>query len=72
MVILILFHSGDSRFLQALLQGLQTSSTPIEHSKHLFFSNFIANYLVITAYFFFEKKPAIDVNFINDKKLAIF
>ncbi|MBV8040986.1 IS982 family transposase, partial [Bacteroides sp. AN502] len=26
----------------------------------------------IAAYCFFEKKPAIDVNFVNDGQLAIF
>lgn len=45
----------------------------IEHSRHRSFSNFIANSLsAIAAYCFFEKKPAIDVNFINDGQLAIF
>ena len=46
----------------------------IEHSKHRSFNNFIANSLsAIAAYcFFFEKKPAIDVNFVNDGQLAIF
>ncbi len=39
----------------------------IEHSRHRSFNNFIANSLsAIAAYCFFEKKPAIDVNFIND------
>ncbi|MEE0572826.1 MAG: IS982 family transposase, partial [Paraprevotella clara] len=37
------------------------------------FNNFIANSLsAIAAYCFFEKKPAIDVNFINDGQLTIF
>ena len=41
----------------------------IEHSKHRSFNNFIANALsAIAAYCFFEKKPAIDVNFINDRQ----
>ena len=45
----------------------------IEHSRHRSFSNFIANSLsAIAAYCFFEKKPAIDVNFVNDGQLAIF
>ena len=45
----------------------------IEHSRHCSFSNGIANSLsVIAAYCFFEKKPAIDVNFVNDGKLTIF
>ena len=45
----------------------------IEHSRHRSFSNFIANSLsAIAAYCFFEKKPAIDVKFVNDGQLAIF
>ena len=45
----------------------------IEHSRHRSFNNFIANSLsAIAAYCFFEKKPAIDVNFVNDRQLAIF
>ena len=47
--------------------------TQIEHSRHRSFSNFIANSLsAIAAYCFFEKKPAIEVNFINDGQLTIF
>ena len=34
----------------------------IEHSRHRSFSNFIANSLSAIAAYFFEKKPAIDVN----------
>ena len=45
----------------------------IEHSRHRSFNNFIANALsAIAAYCFFEKKPAIDVGFINDRQLSIF
>jgi hypothetical protein len=45
----------------------------IEHSRHRSFNNFIANALsAIAAYCFFEKKPAIDVDFINDRQLSIF
>lgn len=45
----------------------------IEHSRHRSFYNFIANSLLaIAAYSFFEKKPAIDVNFVNDGQLSIF
>lgn len=45
----------------------------VEHSRHRSFNNFIANSLsAITAYCFFEKKPAIDVIFINDWQLVIF
>ena len=40
----------------------------IEHSRHRSFNNFIANALsAIAAYCFFEKKPSIDVDFINDR-----
>ena len=45
----------------------------IEHSRHRLFNNFIANALsAIAAYCFFEKKPAIDVEFINDGQLSLF
>ena len=45
----------------------------IEHSRHRSFNNFIASSLsTIVTYCFFEKKPAIDVNFINDGQLTIF
>ena len=45
----------------------------IEHSRHRSFSNFITNALsAIVAYCFFDKKPAIDVNFINDGQLTLF
>ena len=44
----------------------------IEHSRYRSFSNFIVNSLsAIAAYCFFEKKPAIDVNFVNDGQLFI-
>ena len=44
----------------------------IEHSNSSF-NNFIANALsAIAAYCFFEKKPAIDVTFINDRQLNLF
>jgi len=44
-----------------------------QHSRHRSFNNFIANSLsAIAAYCVFEKKPAIDVNFVNDGQLAIF
>lgn len=47
--------------------------TRIEHSRHYSFNNFVTNTLsAITAYCFFEKKPAIDVNFVNDGQLEIF
>ena len=39
----------------------------IEHSRHYSFNNFIANSLLaIVVYCFFEKKPAIDLNFAYD------
>lgn len=45
----------------------------IEPSRHRSFNNFIANSLsLIAAYCFLEKKPAIDVNFINDGQLELF
>ena len=45
----------------------------IEHSRHRSFYNFIANALsAIAAYCFFEKKPAIEVEFINDGQLTLF
>jgi len=45
----------------------------IEHSRHRSFDNFIANALsAIAAYCFFDKKPAIDVQFVNDEQLCIF
>ena len=45
----------------------------IEHSRHRSFNNFIANALsAIAAYCFFDKKPAIEVEFVNDGQLALF
>lgn len=45
----------------------------LEHSRHRSFNNFVANALsAIAAYCFFEKKPAIDINFINDGQLNFF
>ena len=45
----------------------------IEHSRHRSFNNFIANALsAIAAYCFFEKKPAIEVEFVNDGQLVLF
>ena len=45
----------------------------IEHSRHRSFNNFIANALnAIAAFCFFEKKPAIDVDFVNDGQLSLF
>lgn len=45
----------------------------IEHSRHRSFNNFIANALgAIAAYCFFEKKPAIELEFINDGQLSLF
>ena len=44
----------------------------IEHSKHRSFNNFIANALTeIAAYCFFEKKPAIDQQFVNDGQIRL-
>ena len=45
----------------------------IEHSRRRLFNNFIANTLsAIVAYCFFEKKPAIDVSFVNDGQQVYF
>lgn len=45
----------------------------IEHSRHHSVDNFIANALsAIAAYCFFNKKSAIDVNFINNGQLMMF
>ena len=45
----------------------------IEHSRHRSFCNFITSALSeIAAYCFFDKNPAIDVNFINDGQLTLF
>ena len=45
----------------------------IEHSRHRSFSNFIVNSSsAIAVYCFFEKKLAIDVNFVNDEQFSIF
>ena len=45
----------------------------IEYSRHRPFNSFIANSLsAIAAYCFFEKKPAIDIDFIKDRQLAMF
>ena len=43
------------------------------NSRHSSFDNFIANALpAIAACCFFEKKPAIEVRFINDRQLYLF
>lgn len=46
----------------------------IEHSRHRSFNGFITNVALaaITAYCFFEKKPVIEVNFVNDGQIDIF
>lgn len=45
----------------------------IKHSRHRLSNNFIANALsAVVDYCFFEKKPAIDVSFINDRQLNLF
>ena len=45
----------------------------MEHSRHRSFNNFIANSFVgYSSILLFEKKPAIDINFVNDGQLAIF
>ena len=43
------------------------------HSRHRSFENFIANtFSAIATYCFFDKKPAIEVEFINDGQLTLF
>ena len=60
-------------FYSATVNDKLKNIAQIEHSRHRSFNNFIANSLsAIAAYCFFEKKPAIDVNFVNDGQLAIF
>ncbi len=45
----------------------------IHRERHRSFDNFIANALsAIAAYCFFEKKPAIEVEFINGGQLTLF
>jgi hypothetical protein len=61
------------RALIETVNGELKNIAQIEHSRHRSFNNFIANALsAIAAYCFFEKKPAIEVNFINDRQLTIF
>ena len=49
------------------------SIAQIEHFRHRSFSSFMANSLsAIAAYCFLERKPDIEVKFINDGQLAIF
>ncbi len=45
----------------------------IGHSRHRSFTGFISNALsAIDAYCFFDKKPAIDVEWVNDGQLSLF
>lgn len=45
----------------------------IEYSGHRSLNNFIANSLsAIAAYYFFEKKPTIDLCFVKDGQLTMF
>lgn len=44
----------------------------IEHSRHCPFNNFVANALSAIVDCFFEKKPVINVSFINHGHLDIF
>ncbi len=45
----------------------------IEHSRHRSLNNFIADSLsAIAAYYLFEKKPSIDLDFVKDGQLALF
>ena len=74
-------HTGehcrqDSAQKRALIETVNDELkriAQIDHSRHRSFSSFIANSLsAIAAYCFFEKKPAIEVKFINEGQLAIF
>jgi Transposase DDE domain. len=45
----------------------------IEHTRHRCFTNFITNLIAgLLAYSFLPKKPAINVDFIDDKQLVLF
>ena len=56
-----------------MLYRFDKNIAQIEHSRHRSFNNFIANVLsAIAAYCFFDKKPAIDVDFVNDGQLSLF
>lgn len=58
---------------RTLIEMVMKNIAQIEHSRHRSFSNFIANSLsAIAVYCCFEKKPATDVNFVNDGQLFIF
>ena len=60
------FLSEKGRFIETVNDELKNIAQ-IEHSRHRSFENFIANALsAIVAYCFFEKKPTIEVEFIND------
>lgn len=64
--------------IQSFSDGIQLVTkvkniAQIEHSRHRSLDNFIANALsAIAAYYFFNKKPAIDINFINEGHLMMF
>ncbi len=73
-------YIGQALFENLFLNGIQLVTKVKNNMKnslmsirHRSFNNFIANSLsAIAAYCFFEKKPAIDVNFVNDGQLSIF
>lgn len=45
----------------------------IEHTRHRCFTNFITNLISgLLAYSFLPKKPSINVDYIEDKQLALF
>ena len=60
-------------FTMATVNDELKNIAQIEHSRHRSSNNFIANAVgAIAAYCFFDKKPAIDVEFINDGQLSLF
>ena len=67
---------NDTALKRALIETVNENLkniTQIEHSRHHSFDNFIANALsALAAYCFFDKKPAIDLNFVNDWQLVMF
>ena len=45
----------------------------IEHSRHRSFNHFIVNiFSAIAVYYFFPKKPSVDIAFVDDGQLVLF
>ena len=75
-------YIGKALFENLFIDGVQLITkvknnmkniAQIEHSRHRLFNNFIVNALgAIAAYCFFEKKPAIELEFVNDGQLLMF